>query len=135
MLNDEAIIVYDGECPFCTSYVKLLRLREAIGPVSLVDARDGGPHVARLKELGYVLDEGMVFVWKGQIFHGADCMHKLSLLSSPSSIFNKANSLVFRSSAASRFLYPMLRAGRNVMLTMLGRRRLRDDERANRPKA
>ncbi|MFT5932039.1 MAG: putative DCC family thiol-disulfide oxidoreductase YuxK, partial [Hyphomonas sp.] len=38
-------IVYDGDCPFCSEYVKLLRLRDAIGPVSLVNAREDHPAV------------------------------------------------------------------------------------------
>lgn len=32
-------VVYDGECPFCASYVALLRLRERVGEVRLIDAR------------------------------------------------------------------------------------------------
>jgi len=32
-------VFYDGECPFCTRYVRLLRLRRAAGTVRLVDLR------------------------------------------------------------------------------------------------
>ena len=35
-------LVYDGDCPFCSRYVQLLRIREAVGPLRLVNARDGG---------------------------------------------------------------------------------------------
>ena len=38
-------IVYDGDCPFCSRYVALVRLREAVGQVVLANARDGGPVV------------------------------------------------------------------------------------------
>ena len=40
--TQRASIVYDGDCPFCSRYVKLVRLREALGSVDLVNARDGG---------------------------------------------------------------------------------------------
>ena len=30
-----ADIVYDGQCPFCSTYVRFTRLREAIGPVTI----------------------------------------------------------------------------------------------------
>ena len=32
-------IIYDGECPFCSSYVTLLRIRQNVGSVALLDAR------------------------------------------------------------------------------------------------
>ena len=36
--NDKMVVVYDGECPFCRNYVKLMWLRKAVGDVELVDA-------------------------------------------------------------------------------------------------
>ena len=41
----DAWLVYDGDCPFCSRYVQYLRLRQAAGPVRLVNAREGGPLV------------------------------------------------------------------------------------------
>ena len=41
----EAWLVYDGDCPFCSAYVRFVRLRDAVGTVHLVDAREGGPVV------------------------------------------------------------------------------------------
>ena len=38
-------IVYDGECPFCTQYVKLMRLRETVGIVKPLNAREDHPVV------------------------------------------------------------------------------------------
>ena len=43
--SGEAWLVYDGECPFCSTYVRLLRFRQSVGTVHLIDARDGGPLV------------------------------------------------------------------------------------------
>lgn len=54
-------------------------------------------------------------------------MNLLALLSTPSSTFNRVNGLIFRSPTASRILYPVLRAGRNATLRLLGRRRIRPD--------
>jgi len=47
-----AWIVYDGDCPFCSRYVRLVRLRDAIGPVALVNARDGGELVDEIRAAG-----------------------------------------------------------------------------------
>lgn len=117
-------LVYDGECPFCSAYVKLVRLRDTIGPVKLVNARDGGPIVDEVRRAGFDIDEGMVLKYQGRLYHGADCINMLALLTTPSSTFNRLNARLFRSRAASRVLYPVLRAGRNAALRLLGRRKI-----------
>ena len=117
-------IVYDGECPYCTRYVTLLRLRETLGGVVLVDARGGGPLVDAITRRGLDLNEGMVLVLDGAFYHGTDCVHRLALLSTPSGLFNRVNAWIFRSSIASRLLYPILRAGRNTVLWAYGRQKL-----------
>lgn len=121
-----AWIVYDGECPFCSRYVTMLRLRETLGPVALVNARDGGPEVAEARAAGLDLDEGMVLKLDGRFYHGDDCIHRLALLTTPSGTFNRVNAAIFRSRTASKVLYPVLRTGRNAVLRLLGRRRLAD---------
>lgn len=121
----EAWVVYDGECPFCTAYVRLLRLRESAGRVHLVDARLGGPVVEEIARAGLDLDEGMALKIGGRIYHGDDCIHALALLSGDVGLFNRINAWVFRSPARARVLYPLLRAGRNTALRLLGRRKLR----------
>jgi predicted DCC family thiol-disulfide oxidoreductase YuxK len=120
----ETWIVYDGQCPFCSRYVQLVRLRESLGRVQLVDARKGGPEVDEVRQAGLDLDEGMVLKLDGRLYHGADCIHMVALLSTPSSWFNRVNAAMFRSRTASRLLYPVLRTGRNTVLRMLGRSKL-----------
>jgi predicted DCC family thiol-disulfide oxidoreductase YuxK len=120
----ETWIVYDGQCPFCSRYVQLVRLRESLGRVQLVDARKGGPEVEEVRQAGLDLDEGMVLKLDGRLYHGADCIHMVALLSTPSSWFNRVNAAMFRSRTASRLLYPVLRTGRNTVLRILGRSKL-----------
>jgi predicted DCC family thiol-disulfide oxidoreductase YuxK len=122
----EVLIVYDGQCPFCSRYVKLVRLRESLGQVRLVDAREGGPIVEELQRAGVDLDEGMALKLDGRLYHGHDCIHMLALLSTPSSAFNRVNAALFRSPGAARLLYPVLRAGRNAALRLLGRGKMRE---------
>jgi len=120
----DAWIVYDGDCPFCARYIRLLRLRESAGNVLLVNARGGGPLVDEIRAAGLSLDEGMVLKLGGQLYHGDECMHRLALMSTPSTLFNRINGSVFRSPAVSRILYPVLRGGRNLTLRLMGRERL-----------
>lgn len=117
-------LLYDGECPFCSSYVHYVRLRETAGPITLADAREHPALVAEAKSLGFDIDVGMVLKLDGQYYFGGDCIHALSLLTTPSGAFNRINRALFRSKAVARFAYPLLRAGRNLALFLLGRRRI-----------
>lgn len=102
----------------------MLRLKAAFGAVELVDARSDHPAVRRLVEAGIDLDEGMALIQGDRIYHGDDCIHRLALMSTPSTLFNKLNVAIFRSPTASRVLYPFLRAGRNAALALLGRKKI-----------
>ena len=124
--NAEAWLIYDGECPFCSAYVRFLRLREAVGTVKLLDARDGGPLVSKIFSDGFDLDEGMVLKIGARIYHGDDCIHALALMSSGSGLFNRITAGIFKSPVRARLLYPLLRACRNGTLRVLGRRKLAD---------
>ena len=103
-------VVYDGECPFCSSYVSLLRLREQYD-VHLVDARKEPEFAARY---GLDLNEGMIVDLDGEVHHGARAVSLLSRLSGAIS--------PLRSERVARAVYPLFRFGRNVALKVLGRR-------------
>lgn len=117
-------IVYDGECPFCSRYVALLRLRETVGHVELIDARTPHPLVDEVVQRGFDINEGMVVKIADAYHGGADCIHVLSLLSTRAGVFNRINYWLFRSSAFSAALYPVLRFGRNMTLLALGRKKI-----------
>jgi predicted DCC family thiol-disulfide oxidoreductase YuxK len=112
-------ILYDGECPFCRSYVALVRLREAIGPVRIINARDGGPEVDLALATGLDLDEGMVLHYQGHLYHGDACIHMLATLTESGGALRPLVAWTFRSPKRARWLYPWLRLGRNMTLKML----------------
>lgn len=114
-------ILYDGECPACSAYVRLVRLREAAGKVDLIDLRTAPDEVAKLKAKGLDVNEGFVVEVGEKQFHGADAVHAMTMLSSPSGLINRINFAIFRSPTAARLLYPALKAGRNALLAVLGR--------------
>jgi hypothetical protein len=100
-----------------------------MGRVELVNAREGGPIVDEILAAGLDLDEGMVLKIDDRLYHGDECIHRLALLSTPSTTFNRINQAIFRSKPMSRALYPMLRSGRNLILRMLGRPKFSDARR------
>lgn len=117
----DLIVVYDGECIFCNSYVKLLRLREAAGRVLLVDAREGKTAALVRKMLGLDLDNGMLALYGGRAYYGADAMHVLSGLTSTSDTWNATLAAIFSRRWLARLLYPALKLGRRTALFMRGR--------------
>ncbi|MBY0408069.1 MAG: hypothetical protein K2Q01_10290, partial [Rickettsiales bacterium] len=53
-----------------------------------------------------------------QFYYGADAMHAMAMLSTGQGAFNKVMAVVFRSRGLSHLLYPILRAGRRVLLRL-----------------
>lgn len=117
-------IVYDGECPFCSQYVTMTRLKDSVGDVELIDARTDHPLVEEIKAKGYDLNEGMLARYEGVDYFGADCIHFLSMLSSRSGFANRATSTLFSNRIIARLSYPILRFGRNTTLRLLGREKI-----------
>lgn len=117
-------LIYDGECPFCTRYVRLMRLRQAVGELRLIDARQGGDEVEDARRRGYVIDQGMLLCLAGEYYYGDDCLHRLALLSTRQGWFNRLNYWLFHYRWLARFSYPVLRAGRNSLLWLLRRKKL-----------
>ncbi len=117
-------IVYDGECPFCAQYVKLVRLRETVGPVKLANAREDLPVVRYVRAKGIDLNQEMALVTKGEVLAGPDVIHRLALLSTGSGFFNGLMSKMFASKGLTKFMYPILRTGRNTTLFLLGRKKI-----------
>ncbi len=128
-------VVYDGDCPFCSAYVRMVRLREAAGEVRLLDAREDHPIVHELKARGLDFDEGMALKIGDAVYHGDECVHQLAMMSGPSGLFNRFHVWVFKSEARSRALYPFLRSGRNLALRLLGKRKIGDAAAVGEPNA
>ncbi|MEM8493271.1 MAG: DCC1-like thiol-disulfide oxidoreductase family protein [Pseudomonadota bacterium] len=119
-------LIYDGDCPMCSQYVRMLRLKSSIGSVRLVNARSDDSAeqllVQDLHRAGYDLNQGMVFIHGSKLFYGDECVHRLALLSSRHGILNRINAALFRSPILSRLLYPVLKCGRLLLLRLLGKK-------------
>jgi predicted DCC family thiol-disulfide oxidoreductase YuxK len=114
-------IVYDGLCPFCTSYVQLMALRQRVGTVDLVDARSDHPSVSHLKRSGYDLNEGMAAIFGGKVFYGSDALALISRITDSRGPVGGLISWLLRDPARARTLYPAMKRGRKLALKLLGR--------------
>lgn len=114
--------VYDGDCPLCTAAATALRIRQAVGNLYLVNAREESARVIveEITAKGLDLDEGMVIKFQDNYYHGADALHIMALLGTGQGWFNRMNAWLFRSKHVSRIAYPPMRAVRNLLLRFKG---------------
>lgn len=117
-------IIYDGECPFCSAYVRMVRLKEAVGPVKLTDGRENPDVTARLHAQGIDLNETMAVNYGGTFYAGPRAIEILSMLSSDSGFVNRMMARLLRNKRRADFFYPVLRFGRNSALRLLGKEKI-----------
>jgi predicted DCC family thiol-disulfide oxidoreductase YuxK len=117
-------IIYDGECPFCRAYVRMVRLKEAVGSVKLMDGRQNPDVTAKLQAQGIDLNETMVVNYGGASYAGPRAIEMLSLLSSDSGPLNRMLARLLRNKRRADFFYPILRFGRNSALKLLGKEKI-----------
>ncbi len=124
MATREILLVYDRECPVCEAYCRLVRIRESLGTLHLINARDRGAIVDEISARGLDIDQGMVLKIDDVLYYGADAIHALALISTPSGLFNRFNHRVFRSKQLAGALYPLFRFLRNLLLKILRRTKI-----------
>ena len=120
------LIIYDGDCPFCSAYVKFLRLQQSAGPIELLSARADDARIERYMNQGYELDEGMLVVADGEVQSGAGAVHWLALHSPADSLYEKLYCAVFRRRALAHGLYPLAKFARRAWFALRGRPLIRE---------
>lgn len=114
------IVIYDGDCPFCDDYVRLMKIEDAVeGPIKIVNARSDAPEAIDARAR-YDMDEGMLVIHGGKDYYGAEA---LALLSSLEQKDNRFADLLrpLGSSRLASAVYPLLKLGRRAALIALGR--------------
>ena len=126
MLSDvpKVLVVYDKQCPACDYYCTMIQIRETVGSLVLMDARDGGPIMEEITARGLDIDQGMIVKVGNELYYGSEAIHVLALMGTNRGFFNRLAYWSFRSKAVSRVLYPVLRACRNLLLKILGKTRI-----------
>ena len=118
-LGEPIYLVYDKQCPACEFYCQLARIRNDVGQLVLLDARDGGAVMDEITAAGLDIDQGMVLKVGPRLYYGSDAIHALSLMSTRTGAFNRITYWAFKSQSASRVLYPFFKAMRNGLLKIL----------------
>lgn len=127
-VDREVLLVYDGACPMCTAFSKVIRLRKALGELQLINAREQHPIIKEITNKKLDLDEGIILKYNNNFYHGVDAINLLALLSTEDDWFNRVNAIIFRSKSLSKLLYPLLRSIRNLLLLYKGKHKINNLE-------
>jgi predicted DCC family thiol-disulfide oxidoreductase YuxK len=122
--REAILLVYDKQCPVCDNYCQLVHIRETVGDLKLVDARESSAVMDEITAQGLDIDQGMVLKMGDRLYYGSDAIHALALISSRSGIFNRLNYWMFKSRTLSYLFYPILRFFRNLLLKLLRRTKI-----------
>jgi len=119
---DGVWVLYDGDCPMCRSVAQALRIRRWYGSLHLVDARQSREHplYRDVTRRGLSLDEGMVILADGQVFHGKDALTFVARFGDPINPTTILSTMLFRAKVVAATLYPVLRGCRNLLLAIKG---------------
>jgi predicted DCC family thiol-disulfide oxidoreductase YuxK len=115
------VVIYDGDCPFCSNFVQMMRLKKAVGHVELVDARSGDPRVSAVLRQGFDLDEGMAVTFGSQTYYGEDAVVLIAGLTPEKGVIGRLVGKILSDPGRAKFLYPYMKAGRRAVLTLLRR--------------
>jgi len=120
MNKEEILLIYDKECPACNNYCQMVQIKETVGNLKIINARDSSDVMQEITDAGLDIDQGMVLKLGDKLYYGSDAIHALALMSSRNGMFNRVNYWMFKSDRVSKLLYPMLRSCRNLLLKGIG---------------
>ena len=124
MSDNDIVLVYDKQCPACDNYCRFVRIRESLGSLTLINARDKSDVMDDITAQGFDIDQGMVLKVGEQFYYGAEAIHTLALLSNRIGFINRINYWLFKSKTFSKLLYPVLRFFRNILLKLLNKTKI-----------
>ncbi|HEX5791789.1 MAG TPA: DCC1-like thiol-disulfide oxidoreductase family protein [Rheinheimera sp.] len=124
MAAAELLLIYDKDCPVCRAYSQMVRIRSSVGELTLVNAREDSEAMREITAQGLDIDQGMVLKMGDSCYYGSDAIYMLSLLSSRHGVFNRLNYHLFKSRRVAKWLYPLLRSCRNLLLKLLGKHKI-----------
>ncbi|MBT5411961.1 MAG: DUF393 domain-containing protein [Cellvibrionales bacterium] len=116
----EVCIIYDGECPFCTDFVKASNLRKHYKNLNIVNARDKNSVTKRIIDEGYDLNEGMVVLVDKKILYGTEAARFITINGS-GGLKHWFYKIILYNQKIAEFIYPILVFLRKQYLKIAGK--------------
>jgi predicted DCC family thiol-disulfide oxidoreductase YuxK len=120
-------IIYDQECPFCSDFVQILRIKSAGNEVELINARETSTDIISELSAKYNLDEGMVVKIDDAEYYGDQAALILAVLSTTNTYRGKLYQLILRNKRLASFSYPVLVALRKLYFKLIGKKFIYED--------
>ena len=116
-MKQKLTLYYDKQCPFCTKYANLLKLKENF-EITLKDARENLDEISVLcKNLD--INDGFIVIYKNDCFQGAKALEFLNRAVDKTTILGKLHFFFAYENIFSRFLYKILFILRKFILFIL----------------
>ena len=114
-------LVYDGGCPFCSSFAQRAELQGGLPDLKIRDGRADHALRAELAGRGYRLANGAMLLEGDRIWHGSAAIAELNRRMNPSDALLQVLQQVFRNEGRAHQLYPALLLARRLALAVQGR--------------
>ena len=116
-MKQKITLYYDKQCPFCTKYANLLKLKENF-EITLKDARENLDEISVLcKNLD--INDGFIVIYKNDSFQGAKALEFLNRAVDKTTILGKLHFFFAYENIFSKFLYKTLFILRKIALFIL----------------
>jgi predicted DCC family thiol-disulfide oxidoreductase YuxK len=127
MKNNNVTIVYDGECPFCSDFVALNRLKESGYTLTIINARDTkNPVVVDLRK-SYDIDNGMIVIYREKVLYGSSAARFISSSYSHKVLRASLYRLILGNQKIANILYPVLVFLRKLYFRLVGKKFINED--------
>jgi predicted DCC family thiol-disulfide oxidoreductase YuxK len=118
-MKNKIILYYDKQCPFCSKYANLLKLKENF-EITLKDARENLDEIALL--CGNLnINDGFIVVYKDNCFQGSKALEFLNNAVDKTTLLGKLHFLFKYDNSLSHLLYKLLFILRKIILFILGK--------------
>ena len=116
-MKQKITLYYDKQCPFCSKYANLLKLKENF-EITLKDARENLNEISVLcKNLD--INDGFIVIYKNDCFQGAKALEFLNRAVDKTTILGKLHFFFAYENNFSKFLYKTLFILRKIVLFIL----------------
>jgi predicted DCC family thiol-disulfide oxidoreductase YuxK len=118
-LKNKIILYYDKQCPFCSKYANLVKLKKNF-EIILKNARENLDEISILcKNLD--INNGFIVLYKNDCFQGAKALEFLNSAVDKTTLLGKLHFLFKYDNFISNLLYKFLFILRKIILYILGK--------------
>jgi predicted DCC family thiol-disulfide oxidoreductase YuxK len=116
-LKQKITLYYDKQCPFCSKYANLLKLKENF-EITLKDARENQSEISLVCE-NLNINDGFIVIYEKNCFQGEKALVFLNSAVDKDTLLGKLHFFFAYENIFSKFLYKILFVLRKVILFIL----------------